>query len=153
MRVTYILPSSAHFDEVFTSPLLRGGGIHDIKIYKPNYHSRGGSLFGILGGLIRKSLPFIKSIIAPEFGNFMKNVVEDVDNNVPLKSSVRKNIIKSSRNVGKRIIRGGGGSKKQIKRKKINNKRKSNKKKSKGKKNMKNDKYHSDIFTINRYEF
>ena len=141
MRVTYIQPSSSHFDEVFTIPI-RGGGIQDIRVYKPNYHSRGGSLFGVIGGLLRRSLPFIRGIIAPEFGNFVKNVVQDVDNSVPLRTSVKKNFIKATKNVGKRIVR-GGGSKKKNKISKVK-KRKAKQKKTN---------CHNDIFTTNRYEF
>ena len=142
MRVTYIHPSSSHYDSIFTSPLMRGGGVQDIKIY----HSRGGSIFGVLGGLLRKSLPFIKSIIAPEFGNFVQNMTDDVSRNIPLKKSMKANLLKSTKNLGKRIMRGAGRSKSTKKKKKTV-------KPKKKKKDSNNKSCHADIFTSNKYDF
>ena len=75
----------------------------------------GGNLFGILGRSIKRAIPFIKSLILPELGNFTKNFTEDISQNIPPKQSIKSNLKKSVKNVGKKILRGGGGGK--VKRK------------------------------------
>ena len=103
MRVPYIEPSLVHFDTIFSPSNSVGGGINDINVYQ----QRGGSLFGVLGRVFKKALPFLKSLIFPEVGNFTKNIVDDMKQNVPFKQSVRKNVIKSGKNVGRKIMYGG----------------------------------------------
>ena len=46
----------------------RGGGLNNVRIYQ----KCGGSLFGILGGLFKRVIPFLRSILLPEVGNFVK---------------------------------------------------------------------------------
>ena len=88
MRVTYLPPSPHHFDGIFNPhSTVRGGGLHDIRVY----HQRGGSLFGVLGGLVRRALPFLKSIILPEVGNFVRGVRDNYNQNIPLRQSMKKN--------------------------------------------------------------
>ena len=114
MRVPYVHPSSHHFDEAF-GVNFRGGSLSDIKIHRNINNQRGGNLFGILGRSIKRAIPFIKSLILPELGNFTKNVMEDISQNIPPKQSIKSNLKKSVKNVGKKILRGGGGGK--VKRK------------------------------------
>ena len=123
MRVAYIAPSTHHFDEVF-GEYNRGGGLSDIKIYKNSYNKRGGSLFGVLGRSFKSAIPFIKSLILPEIGNFTKNLMDDISQNISPKQSIKSNLKKSVKNVGKKIIRGGNvlqknkmNTKKNIKKK------------------------------------
>lgn len=147
MRVSYIPPSSKHFDGVFGSPDSRGGGLGDIRIYKPNYHPRGGSIFGFL---MRTALPFVRRIIAPELGSFVKNVASDVQNKTPLRQSLKKNLITATKNMGRRILR-GGKRKKQTKKKNI--KKKTITKKKNKKRGRVGSHCGKDIFSNNRYEF
>lgn len=150
MRVSYISPSSKHFDGVFgPSHNIRGGGVNDIRFYKPNYHMRGGSIFGFL---MRTALPFVSRILAPELGNFVKNVAFDVDNKTPLGQSLKKNLITATKNVGKRILRGGKRMKKKQQKKKGRKKQK--KKPVGGNRKGRNQNGHcgKDIFSNNMYE-
>ena len=62
MRISFIAPLAHHFDDVFALQSIRdirGGGLNDIRIYQ----KRGGSLFGILGGLFKRAIPFLKKYI------------------------------------------------------------------------------------------
>ena len=115
MRVAYIYPSASEFDIIFKNEdnFIKGGGLSDIK----TYHQRGGSLFGILGRLLRNSIPFIKRIILPEVGTLAQNVTRDVSNGVPLRDTLKQSLKRSAINVGKRVVTGRGGKKRLIKRK------------------------------------
>ena len=149
MRVSYIPPSSKHFDGVFASPdISRGGALGDIRVYKPNYHPRGGSIFGFL---MRTALPFVRRIIAPEFGSFVKNVASDVENKTPFRQSIKKNLITATKNVGRRILRGGRRKRKKPVKKRYIKKKKTTKKKSK-KTRAVGLHCGKDIFSNNRYE-
>ena len=126
MKVLYNPPSLLNFNEFFKPNLnINGGRIQDINYFKPKYYSRGGSFFSILSSLARTALPFLRNYILPEAGNFTTNLINDSNNNIPLKTNVKKNLMKSVRNIGKRIVR-GGGKRKSIKRKKCIKGRKKN---------------------------
>ena len=85
MRVTYLPPSALHYDNAFANQnVIRGKGIQDIQVY----HQRGGNLFGVLGGLVRRALPFLKRIVLPEVGNFVQNVSNDYAQNIPFKQTL-----------------------------------------------------------------
>lgn len=116
MRVSYIPPGVLDFDRIFSPQNLRGGGLSDINVVKPYYyHNRGGSLFGILGNIIRRTIPFLTSYVLPEAGNFARNMADDYGR-IPLKKNVKRNLIKSMKNIGKRVMTGGSKVKKNIKR-------------------------------------
>lgn len=131
MRVSYIAPGVSQFDDVFKpnnlEGLLKGGGLRDIKTINPNnYHIRGGSLFGILGNVFKRTIPFLTNFVLPEAGNFARNLISDIGN-VPLKKNVKRNLIKSAKNIGTRVMNRGGRlvkRNKTKKRKKVNKKRK-----------------------------
>ena len=138
MRVSFIPPTSDHYDQLFNPHLnQRGYGINDIRVYK----RRGGSIFGFIRTLAKSALPFVKNLILPEIGNFAKNVTHDVANNVPFKRSMKRNILSSSKNIGSRII-GAGKKKKNGGKKKIV--------KKKPKKTLKRCK--NDIFSYGKFE-
>ena len=151
MRVSYLPPTASHFDVVFTpyQNAGRGGSLRDIKVLKPYYYHRGGSLFGILGSIIKRSIPFLKNFILPEAGNFAMNLAKDMRENVPVKTSVKRNLVNSVKNVGKKIMR--GGKKKRIR------KNLTKKKNVKSKKAIRKVKCHvknkNDIFKNNMLEF
>ena len=112
MRVSYIAPGASNFDDVFKAHhsgfSLKGGGLRDIKTLRPdNYYMRGGSLFGILGNVFKRTIPFLTNFVLPEAGNFARNLLSDIGN-VPLKKNVKKNLIKSAKNIGKRVMNRGG---------------------------------------------
>ena len=138
MRVSYYTPLPHHYDTVFNfqeNNFTRGGGLQDISVYK----RRGGSLFGILRGVFKRSIPFLKRYILPEIGSLVKNVSHDVSQNVPLRDTLKANTFNSLKNVGSRIVRGAGQKvKKHRKRKFINTKKK---KKSLPKKSKKQKKH------------
>ena len=153
MRVPFIAPLPHHFDDVFALQSIRdikGGGLNDIRIYQ----KRGGSLFGILGGLFKRAIPFLKSILLPEIGNFVRNVTHDISQKVPSRESLKTNLLSSAKNIGSRIVRGGGKRKivkSNLKRKNIkqSTSKKNKKKKKKGHCVMKQKK---DIFNSGKYE-
>ena len=153
MRVSYLPPTASHFDVVFTpyQNAGRGGSLRDIKVLKPYYYQRGGSLFGILGSIIKRSIPFLKNFILPEAGNFAMNLAKDINENVPVKTSIKQNLVDSVKNIGKKVMRGGKKQKKGRKTK--SSKKRARKKKKdfrKGKCHAKNKK---DVFTGNMLEF
>ena len=153
MRVSFIAPLTHHFDDVFalqSSRDIRGGGLSDIRIYQ----KRGGSLFGILGGLFKRAIPFLRSILLPEVGNFVKNVTHDISQKIPSRESLKNNLLSSARNIGSRIVRGGGKRKTKSKQKRKNNKKgviKKNKKKKKKNKTHCGVK-RKDVFSSGAYE-
>ena len=116
MSVTFIASLTHHFDDVFVlqpSGDIRGGGSKSIQINQ----KRDGSLFGILGGLFKRDIPFLRSIILPEVGNFVKNGTHDISQKIHLRESLKKNVLSSARNIGLRIVRDGGKHKTNPKRK------------------------------------
>ena len=124
MRVSYIAPGVSQFDDVFKpnnlEGLLKGGGLRDIKTINPNnYHTRGGSLFGILGNVFKRTIPFLTNFILPEAGNFARNLMSDIGN-VPIKKNLKRNLLKSAKNIGTRIMNRGG---RLVKRNKTNKKK------------------------------
>ena len=146
-------PTIAHYDNLFA----RGAGLSDINIYKPPTSiQRGGSLIGFLGRIIKSSMPFIRSIIMPEIPNFVSNIISDVNSGENIKSSLKKQSIRSAKNIGSRIInRGGGGKRRNIKKKrsqsksrKVIKKKKNNKRtKKKPAKKTNNCRSKNDIFS------
>ena len=117
MRVPYTAPTVDQFN-LFFEPVghgIKGGGLGDIKVYKPENYGRGGSFLGVLTGVIKKALPFLRGLILPEARNFTKNVMADLGNNVPVKKSFKKNLIQSAKNLGKRVV--GGKKLKRLKKK------------------------------------
>ena len=118
MRVQYITPSISQFDSFFT-PVneynTAGGGLKDINYFRPKYYNRGGSFLSFLSSIASKALPFLKNFVLPEAGVLTSNIIDDASNNIPLKLNVKKNLIKSVKRIGRKIVRGGG---KKIKLKK-----------------------------------
>ena len=120
MRVSYFTPLPQHYDAVFNfqeNNFSRGGGLQDISVYK----RRGGSLFGILRGVFKRSIPFLKRFILPEIGSLVKNVSHDVSQNIPLRDTLKANTLNSLKNVGSRIVRGAGRKVKKHRKRKIIN--------------------------------
>ena len=130
MRASYMQPSLEEFAHLFTFHSI-GGGLKNIRVYQPQYRSRGGSIFGIIRSIAKTAIPFLKHMILPELGNFTQQVASDAANNIPMGLSLKRNLKQSARNLGKRIVRGGGKKTKKSKTvsKKINpsKKRKSKK--------------------------
>ena len=105
MRVAYVHPSAEDFNRLFSNSL-HGSGLNDIRVYR--HYSKGGSIFGVLGNLARSALPFLRGVILPEVGSFIKNITDDVSNNVPIRKSLKKNAKSSIGNLGKRVFSGKG---------------------------------------------
>lgn len=142
MRTFYRRPSEVHFDSLFSS---RGGGIGDIRTYDP--HSRGGSLFGVIGKLVRGAIPFLKNIFLPELPSFVNSMSEDLQSGVRFKDSLKRQGVRSGKNMVKRLItKARGGSKCGKKKTKgVSKKKPSSKKTRKKKKKVKRSKH--DIFS------
>ena len=117
MSVTFIASLTHHFDDVFVlqpSGDIRGGGSKSIQINQ----KRDGSLFGILGELFKRDIPFLRSIILPEVGNFIKEYIyHDISQKFPSRESLKSNLLSSARNIGSRTVRGGGKHKTKPKQK------------------------------------
>ena len=105
MRVLYRHLTENQFNHIFHPFNVRGGGLSDISFYEP----RGGGIFGVVGNLVRRVLPIIKSLLVPEFGSFANNFSNDYMQNNNFRESVKSNLIKSGKNIGRRVI---GGSRK-----------------------------------------
>ena len=130
MRVKYIPPSDIVYDIAFKDTFNRpyvGAGLDDIRVYK----RRGGSILGFLGRAFKYAIPFVKNLIMPEIGGFTNKVLDDVSQNVPLRESMKRNFKSSVKNIGRRVVRGGGKSrKKPLKSKKTSNKKLKRKRKN-----------------------
>ena len=147
MRILFIAPLANHFHDVFAlqpSRDIRGKGLNNIRIYQ----KRGGSLFGILCELFKRVIPFLRSILLPEVGNFVRNVTHDISQRVPSRESVITNFLSFARNIGSRIVRGGEKRKIKSKQKRKNIKKPATRKKKKSHCEMK----HKDIFNSGNYE-
>ena len=110
MRVVFEPPTENEFAELF---LLKGGSLQDINVYNPSYHPRGGGLFSVLGGLMRKAAPFLLKTIAPAAVEFGKGVLDDVGSGrEPLKRAIKRRGVDALRNVGRKLV--GGGKKRRL---------------------------------------
>ena len=89
---------------------LRGGGLNDILIYRPETR-RGGSLFGFLK---RAIIPLLK----PALLSFGTNVLGDLNQGKGLKSTLKNRGVESIANLGKRVVSGGGRPRKRKQNKK-----------------------------------
>ena len=74
MRVPFIAPLTHYSDDVFALQSSRNIRLYNIRICQ----QRGESLFGIIGGLFKSAIPFLRSILLPEVGNFMKKETHDI---------------------------------------------------------------------------
>ena len=147
MRVPYTPPNSDQFDRYFNPNYIsKGAGLSDIRVYKPHHYVRGGSIFSFLSGVFKRAIPFLRGIMLPELNEFTRNFTTDVENNVPLRDNLKRNLIKSAKNVGKRIVKGGGKRSKK-KNKVINAIRKKRGKNNCVRKNRK------DIFDHKPFDF
>lgn len=106
MRGVYIPPSVSDYDSLFAR---KGGSLNDIHVYQSQ--QRGGSLLGLIGRIASMSLPFIKRYLLPEIPGFVSNVVGDVNSGKGFKHSFRSQGINSIKNVGRRVVHRGAGSK------------------------------------------
>ena len=115
MRVSYVPPGVIHFDSVFSPHNVTGGALSDINVLKPHYyHNQGGSLFGILGNIVRRTIPFLANYVLPEAGNFARNIASEYGN-IPIRKNLKQNFVKSVKNIGKRIMTGGSKVRKSVK--------------------------------------
>ena len=67
MMVVFEPPTEEEFIELFFCAPIEGGSLQDIRIYNPfnQSHPRGGGLFSVLGGLLRRAAPFFNENQAP----------------------------------------------------------------------------------------
>ena len=150
MRVQYIYPSVDLYDEAFKdlfSQSSKGGSIDDIRVYKKPV---GGNLFGILAKVLQTSLPFVKRLVMPEVRGFANNFMNDMQQNVPIRQSLKKNLKTSAKNIGKRILRGGARKKRKISSKRKKSKIMKRPKKTRKRKHCSKTK--SDIFNSGKFD-
>ena len=91
MRTLYQVPSSEDYDEIFAIRQ-RGAGINDIKFYK----LRGGSIFNVLGSLVKRSIPFLTKYVLPEALSFSNNVANELGH-IPFRKKHQKEFSKVSK--------------------------------------------------------
>jgi len=132
MRVSYIPPSVSQFDVLFhkSDSFARGGSLNEIATYRPVYHyGRGGGFIGTISRIVKNTIPFLRSILVPEIGNFAKNVAQDYGKGNSLKKSLKRHGIDSVKNVGKTVIhKARGGRKRGRKKEKLYKSRRNAKK-------------------------
>ena len=107
MRVSYVQPSAAQYDEIF----LRSGsgkGALDIQIYRPGLRSRGRGLLGVISTLAKRALPFLANYILPEAGQFLHGLMQDVTHGKGIKKSLKSQAKKTVKRVINRVARGKG---------------------------------------------
>ena len=122
MRVEYINLTEDQFNDVFFPANVRGSGLSDISYYHP---ARGGNIFGVIGNILRRAIPIIKSLIVPELPSFAKNFSNDYTRNNNLRASLKSNLLRSGKNIGKRVLGGTRNRKNKFKKsKKCTNKKK-----------------------------
>ena len=81
MWVSYIPQDVQHFDSVFSPHRIKVGTLSIINVLKPHhYHNHGGSLFGFLDSIHRKTFPFLVNYVLSEAGNFARNIAGDFGN-------------------------------------------------------------------------
>ena len=126
MRVAYITPSVRDFEIILSDGLIRGGKLSDIRYLRnPRVYQRGSGILSFLGGLARKTIPFLLQHILPEAGNLYRNVSRYLNEGKSARTAMKKHGINALKNVGKRVL---GGKKRKNSRicKKTVNKRKKN---------------------------
>mgnify|MGYP001793155428 CR=1 FL=1 len=107
MRVSYVQPSAAQYDEIF----LRSGsgnGALDIQIYRPGLRSRGRGLLGMNSTLAKRALPFLANYILPDAGHFFQGLVQDVTHGKGIKKSLKSQAKKTVKRVINRVAKGKG---------------------------------------------
>ena len=121
MRIVFEPPTEEEFIELFFFPK-EGGSLKDIRVYNPyisTTHPRGGGLFSVLGGLLRKAAPFLMKTFTPAAVEFGKGVLDDIGSGrEPLKQSIKKRGLDALRGVGKKLV-GGGGKRRRRRRKSV----------------------------------
>lgn len=153
-----IIPSVKYSDlkfedyfDLFSRKSNKGGALTDISLYQKesfnNLLKKGGSFWGFLSNLAKKTLPYINKYIIPEALNLGTNLLHKSQSSEGLKKSDIKNLSKKSlKNIVSKAINSGGykSHKQKIdKLNQLNNKRikKNTRKKVKPKKNkLKNKK-------------
>lgn len=138
-------PSENEFAELF---LVKGGSLQDINVYNPPFHPRGGGLFSVLGGLMRKAAPFLLKTIAPAAMEFGKGVLDDVGSGrEPLKRAIKRRGVDALRNVGRKLVGGGGGRGKK-RRLTCSKKTTTTRRKKKKRRRREADVYKGDVFSM-----
>ena len=120
MRVEYVNLTEDQFNDIFFPVNVRGNGLADISYYHP---ARGGNIFGVVGNILRRAIPIIKSLIVPELPSFAKSFSEDYTRNNNLRASLKSNLLRSGKNIGKRVL-GGTRNRKNFLKKSVNKKKK-----------------------------
>ena len=126
-RTPFRTPSKHDYIRLFASTHA-GGGLNQIRIYR----KRGG---GILSGLLslgRRVLPYLGKFIAPVAMDFTRGVASDIiEGKTNLRKSLKDRGITGLKEVGKKIVRGGGkGGRIRKQKRKIKQKKNKNKKKN-----------------------
>ena len=150
MRVEYRLLSDHDFDSIFFNDGARGGGLSDISFYHP---VKGAGIFGVFGRLLRKAIPIIKSLIVPELPTFAKNFSDDYAKNNNLRSSLKRNLARSGKNIGKRVLGGARKKKSIVKNVKKCKKRRKNSKNPLKKIDRTKSEKQCDIFNSSDFNF
>ena len=109
MRYAYSPISVKEFSNVFRTEAISGGGLQDIKIYRPpQYYGRGGGVWSFVKGLGRKVLPFLKKYVLPGLYNVGTNVMSDVnEGRGSFKESMKRRGLDEVGDTVKRVARGG----------------------------------------------
>ena len=111
--------------ELFSRKLNKGGALTDISLYeKDNYNNllkKGGSFWGFLSNLAKKSLPYINKYFIPEALHLGTNLLHKSQSNEGLKKSDIKDLSKKSlKNIVSKALNSGGYKPRKQKIGKIN---------------------------------
>ena len=115
MVLTPFIPlTQSEFETLIKSQnrlLVSGQGHSDISIFR-RYRStrRGQGVLSFLAKYGRYALPFIKKFIIPSAKDFSKNVASDMIGGSSLKSSLKNRGKQSLKDIGKKILSGGGSA-------------------------------------------
>lgn len=128
----------AHQNIVFANQF--GGGLEPgLLVYRPNIRRQHGyGLGAFLGGMFRRLIPFVKSVVLPHAYDGVKNVAKDVFKGKDFKESLKSNAIGVLKGVGQEVLnQTGSGHKRGRKRKAVPLKHKATKKRRTVKKAVK----------------
>ena len=123
-RAAFVPPTHNEFMTILGGSKPRGGGVQDIRIFRPNVYRRGGGLFSMLKSAAKVAIPFLLKNVLPSVVTGGVGLFDDVSRGKQFKQSMRERGSQAFKDVRKRVASGGGRSSSSRKKRKIAPKKK-----------------------------
>jgi hypothetical protein len=108
MRVIYIAPRTEDFSVLFTKPAYRGGGSDEIQAFNsPVFYQRGSGLFSVIGSLLRRSIPFLRSVFLPTVADVGRNIAKKYSEGMSFREAAKQEAMTGAKDLGARVLKGG----------------------------------------------